>query len=598
MLTAYNRFRLGLTPQRILSVVFIVVLGYLVIVPLFMMLRETFIVHPLERFQIPGSKVGDLTTAHWTRTLFSENAYAFFYRPLLNTLKIAFGMSFLALAIGALLAWLVVRTDMPMKNLIANSAIIPYIMPSWTLSLAWISIFKNQRIGGDKGIFSALTGIETADWFAYGMFPIIITLSLHYFPFGFMLIGGALRNIDAQLEESAELLGASRTTILRRIVMPLALPAIFSTFLLTFSRGLGTFGTPAFLGGPVREFVLSTSLYANLIGQRPGIGYIAAVAMILLGILVLYMDHKIIGTRRSFVTISGKGARAGLVGLGRWRWPVAIGVVAFILGCIAVPIFALAIDTVMLRPGVYSWDNFTWHYWVGDASLTVGLGTGEPGILMNSQLMAALGNTMKLAVVVAVITGILGVLVGYAIVRMRGSWISQALDQMSFLPYLMPSIALGAIFLAMFAVPRGPIPSLHGSFWLLVIVCTVSYLPYAVKAGVSAIRQIGPELEEAALMAGASWWTRMRRVLIPVQKSTYFSGMLLPFISVTRELSLVILLVTPATQLATTITLRYTDRGWYPYTNGMVLLLIIIVITSTVVSRRLMGTNIAKSLGG
>jgi len=99
-------------------------------------------------------------------------------------------------------------------------------------------------------------------------------------------------------------------------------------------------------------------------------------------------------------------------------------------------------------------------------------------------------------------------------------------------------------------------------------------------------------------MAGASWWTRMRRVLIPVQKSTYFSGMLLPFISVTRELSLVILLVTPATQLATTITLRYTDRGWYPYTNGMVLLLIIIVITSTVVSRRLMGTNIAKSLGG
>ena len=124
----------------------------------------------------------------------------------------------------------------------------------------------------------------------------------------------------------------------------------------------------------------------------------------------------------------------------------------------------------------------------------------------------------------------------------------------------------------MFAVPRGPIPSLYGTFWLLVIACTVSYLPYAVKAGISAMMQVGPELEEAAIMAGASWWTRMRRVLFPVQKSTYFSGMLLPFISVTRELSLLILLVTPATQLATTITLRYTDRGWYPYTNGMVLL--------------------------
>ena len=598
MRTVLNRLRLSITPQRVLSVIFLVVLTYLVIVPLFLMLRETFIVHPLERFQIPGSRVGDFTLAHWQRTFASENAYAFFYKPLLNTLQISLGLSLLALAIGGTLAWLVVRTDLPWKGVISNAAIIPYVMPSWTLALAWITLFKNQRIGGDQGIFTALTGIATPDWFAYGLFPITITLALHYFPFGFMLIGGALRNIDAQLEESAELLGASRATVLRRVVIPLVLPAIFSTFLLTFSRGLGTFGTPAFLGGPVREFVLSTTLYANLIGQRPGIGYLAAFVMILLGVLVLYMDHKIIGTRRSFVTISGKGARAGMVALGRWRWPIAVAVMGFIVAVIAVPIVALAIDTVMLRPGTYAWSNFTWHYWIGEASLAIGLGTGEPGILRNSQLMGALGNTMKLALVVALLTGVLGTLVGYAIVRMRGTWVSQALDQMSFLPYLMPSIALGSIFLALFAIPRGPIPSLYGTFWLLVIACTVSYLPYAVKAGVSAMRQVGPELEEAAIMAGAGWWTRMRRVLFPVQKSTYFSGMLLPFISVTRELSLLILLVTPATQLATTITLRYTDRGWYPYTNGMVLLLVIIVISSTVISRKLMKTDLAKGLGG
>ncbi|MDC1209242.1 ABC transporter permease subunit, partial [Litorivicinus sp.] len=266
MRTIYNRFRIGLTPQRVLSVVFLIALGYLVIFPLFLMAKETFIVHPLERFQIPGSSIGDLTLSHWIRSFVSENSFTFFYRPLLNTLQIAFGLSFLALLIGGTLAWLVVRTDIPMKNVITNAAIIPYIMPSWTLALAWIALFKNERIGGDQGIFTALTGVSTPDWFAYGLFPITITLALHYFPFGFMLIGGALRNIDAQLEESAELLGASRVATLRRIVIPLVLPAIFSTFLLTFSRGLGTFGTPAFLGGPVREFVLSTSLYANLIG--------------------------------------------------------------------------------------------------------------------------------------------------------------------------------------------------------------------------------------------------------------------------------------------------------------------------------------------
>lgn len=99
-------------------------------------------------------------------------------------------------------------------------------------------------------------------------------------------------------------------------------------------------------------------------------------------------------------------------------------------------------------------------------------------------------------------------------------------------------------------------------------------------------------------MAGAGWLTRIRRILFPIQKSTYFSGMLLPFISVTRELSLLILLVTPGTQLATTITLRYTDRGWYPYTNAMVLLLVVIVILSTILSRRLLKTDLAKGLGG
>ena len=598
MLSAIIRRRIYLTPERVLSTLFIIILAFLVVVPLFLMVQETFVVHPLERFQIPESKVGDYTLSHWYRFFISDSAYAFFYRPLINTLVISFGLSFLALVIGGSLAWLVVRTDIPFKNAISNWAIVPYILPSWTLALAWISLFKNDRLGGEQGIFVALTGVETSDWFAYGLFPITVTLALHYFPFAFLLIGGALRNIDAQLEESAALLGATRFTIIRRIIVPLVLPSIMATFLLTFARGLGTFGTPAFLGGPVREFVLSTSLYANLIGQRPGLGYLAALVMIGIGMLVLYMDHKMVGARKSFVTVTGKGARANLIDLGKWRLWVTGLIIIFLFSVIVVPLLALAIDTVMLIPGVYSWENLTLHYWIGEASYSIGLGTGEAGILQNSQLLSALGNTFTLAFVVAAITGITGVLVGYAIVKRRGTFVSKCLDQMSFLPYLIPSIALGATLLAMFAVPRGPIPSLHGTFLLLVIVCSISSLPYAVKAGISAMRQIGNELEEAAVMVGATWWMRMWRILIPIQKSTYFAGMLLPFISVTRELSLVILLVTPTTQLATTISLMYTDRGWYPYTNGMVFLLTIIVVFCTVASRRLMGTSIAKGLGG
>lgn len=593
-----GKVRRNATPQTILSVIFIAALIYLVLVPLVIMVQETFIVHPMERFQIPGSLPGDFTWSHWKRTFFESSSYSFFYKPLLNTLIISTSLALLSLVIGGALAWLVVRTDLPYKKFISNLAIVPYIMPSWAMSLAWITLFKNERIGGSTGLFQYVTGISPPNWFSYGMFPIIVTLSLHYFPFGFMLMANALRNIDSQLEESAQLLGATRWQTLRTVVFPLVTPVIFSTFLLTFSRGLGTFGTPSFLGGPVRTYVLSTMLHANLVGQRPGIGYLVAFVMILMGILILYMDHKLLGARKSFVTISGKSGKSELTKLGKFRWPVTVLVVAFLLCATVVPFVVLAIDSMMLIPGEYSLKNLSLHYWIGPASQTIGLGTAEPGILRNPAILGALGNSLKLGVITALICGAAGLLVGYTVVRTRGTFFSKFLDQLAFLPYLMPSIAFGSIFLALFAVRRGPIPSLYGTFTLLVIACSVKYLPFASRAGISAMMQIGPELEEAATMVGAPWRTRIQKIILPLQKSSFFSGLLLPFISAMRELSLVVLLVTPGTQVATAITLRYTDRGWYPYTNAVMVLIVAAVLITTAISRKLMGTDLAKGIGG
>ncbi|NMB01742.1 MAG: iron ABC transporter permease [Firmicutes bacterium] len=593
-----GKLRRNATPQTILSILFIAALIYLVLVPLIIMVQETFIVHPMERFQIPGSLPGDFTLSHWKRTFVDSSSYSFFYKPLLNTLIISTSLAVLSLLIGGALAWLVVRTDLPYKKFISNIAIVPYIMPSWAMSLAWITLFKNQRIGGSMGLFQYLTGISPPNWFSYGMFPIIVTLSLHYFPFGFMLIANALRNIDSQLEESAQLLGATRWQTLRRVVFPIVTPVIFSTFLLTFSRGLGTFGTPSFLGGPVRTYVLSTMLHANLVGQRPGIGYLVAFVMILMGVLILFMDHKLLGARKSFVTISGKSGKSELTKLGKLRWPITVVVVAFLLCVTVVPFVVLAIDSMMLIPGEYSLKNLSLHYWIGPASQTIGLGTSEPGILRNPAILGALGNSLKLGVITALICGVAGLLIGYTVVRTRGTFFSKFLDQLAFLPYLMPSIAFGSIFLALFAVRRGPIPSLYGTFTLLVIACSVKYLPFASRAGISAMMQIGPELEEAATMVGAPWRTRIQKIILPLQKSSFFSGLLLPFISAMRELSLVVLLVTPGTQVATAITLRYTDRGWYPYTNAVMVLIVAAVLITTAISRKLMGTDLAKGIGG
>ncbi|CCU80844.1 hypothetical protein HSACCH_02359 [Halanaerobium saccharolyticum subsp. saccharolyticum DSM 6643] len=591
------KIKLNLNMTNVFSVIIIGFLIYTVLYPLYIMLSETFIVHPMERFRV-GKEIGSFTFFHWIYNFFSEMSMTAFYKPFLNSLIIATAISLLALIIGGVLAFLVVRTNMPFKKMISNAALLPYIMPSWTLALAWMTVFKNPRVGGTPGIFQSLTGYILPNWFSFGILPIIICLSLHYFPFGFMLLGGALNRIDTRLEESAELLGASRVTIIKKIIIPLLTPVIFSTILLTFTRGLGTFGAPHFLGGPVNFYVLSTRLESSLVGQRVGSAYIVAFIMILMGILILYMDQKVIGARKSFVTVSGKGGDSNKIDLGKYKNLIAVLALIFVIASSVIPISILAIDSFMLIPGHYELSNFSLHNWIGEATREFGLATGERGILLNSRFQSAMLNTLQLGFITAIITGIIGILVGHTVVRLRGTKFANFLDQLSFLPYMIPSIAFGSIILALFAVRRGPIPSLYGSFWLLVVACVVKYLPYSTRAGIGAMRQIGPELEESAILFGANWFTRMKRIIFPLQKHSFFSGMLLPFISAMRELSLVVLLVSPGNQVITSITVMYTERGWYPIANGVTTLLILIIIMLVSLSRFLMGTDLSKGLGG
>ena len=133
-------------------------------------------------------------------------------------------------------------------------------------------------------------------------------------------------------------------------------------------------------------------------------------------------------------------------------------------------------------------------------------------------------------------------------------------DQIAFVPFLFPTIAFGAMYLTLFAEPVGPIPALYGTFTLLVLISVVSRLPYSVKTGVMAITQIGQELEEAAELAGASWAMRFRRVIMPLASSGVLSGMMVSFVGVMRELSLIILLITPSTRVLMTVGFGYAPK--------------------------------------
>ena len=592
-----NRFRTFIKkPHNVILVILVVALAYLTLFPLISLIKDTFIVHPSEIMSIKQSKVNDLTLFHWRKVfLDGERSLKLFYQPLWNTVKVSLFSSILAIVLGGSVAWLVTRSNMHFKKFVSTVFIFPYIMPSWTLAMAWLNFFRNRLVGGAPGLFTAITGIATPNWFAYGIFPTSVVLGLHYSPFAYILIGGILRNMDANLEEAAMILKASRAKIIARINLPIIMPAILSTFLLVFSSSMSAFAVPAFLGTPVRFQVLTTQLYRTLNGLNPGYGYIMAVVMILIGTAILAANQWFVGKRKSFTTITGKSSNSSMVNLRTLRKPVSVLLLFLVVAIAILPLVTFAIESFIMAPGNYTLQNFTTQFWVGPGSEDIG--GGEPGVLLNKYLYLALWNSIRLSVIVAIFAGTIGGLAGYAIVRGRGTKLASFVNNLAFFPYLLPSMAFGAIYLSMFSKPNLIIPSLYGSFALLVLVGTVKYLPFASRSGINAMLQLSGEIEEAGIIMGIPWFKRMTKIIFPIQKASFLSGYLLPFISCMRELALFVLIITPANRVITTLLFQYNEKGWNQWANAINLLVVAIVLIFNTVINKITGASIDKGIG-
>lgn len=589
-----NRWR---KPETILAALFLVILVYLVVVPLFSLVQTTLVWGTGDtRIRGENVVVGKFTTYHWRRMLSGDFAEAVFYKPLLNTLIVTAGTVAIVLAVGSLLAYLVVRTDIRWAKLINALATVPYILPSWVLSLSWLQLFQNSTVAMPEGLLSYYTGINAPEWLVYGPIPIMITMGLHYYPFGYLLISGALRSIDSQLEESAEILGASKSYIMRRITMPIIKPALFSTALLGIARSMGTFGTPAILGLPARYYTLSTQIYSLVRTQRQGQGYILALVLLAISGIGLYVNQRVISARRSYATIGGKGVKSRKVRLGKWNTPIAVLTILFLLAVAVFPLVFLTWSSLTLYAGDYSISNLSLHYWIGESNPR--FVAGEPGILRNEAVMGAAWNTVKLALVGGLICGFAGLLIGYVVARARRALTSRLLEQVSFVPMLVPSIVFGALYLTLFAVRRGPVPALYGTFALLVLVTVAKQLPYTVRSGVSSMLQVAQELEEAAVILGASWFARLRKIMLPLTKNGFVAGTVIVLITSMRELSLYILLVTPANRVLTTLTYRYIEVGYTQFSNAMTVLLTLLVVILTYAINAWQKTDIGAGLGG
>ncbi|MEW5815911.1 MAG: iron ABC transporter permease [Spirochaetota bacterium] len=581
-------------PEKIMGLVLLGLLVFFVVLPLLQILIGATTFSPGDTRLAPDAVPGQVTFFHWKRVAASALSLVLLYKPLLNSVSIAVGVILVALPLGSLLAWLVVRTDLPFKRVIGNLLIIPYIMPSWVMALAWFTAFKNERIGGAMGFLQAL-GVRTPDWLSYGYIPIVLALTLHYFPYAFILVSGALATLDSQLEDTASVLGASRLKILRKITFPLMLPAIGSAFVLIFSKAIGTFATPAILGLPVRYFTLSTRIYDMLGSKVEGSADVLLIFLILISGFTIYVNNKVLGVRKKFTTISGKGSKIRRTRLRQAKLPLTIIVFIFVGACILFPLAFLILQSITLY-GDFNLKELTLQYWIGKADPKTVEGAAA-GILRDSFVLGGAWNSIKLSLLAAAIVSFIGLFFGYAVAKARGSVLSRTLENLAFTPYIIPDIAFGGIYLSMFSRSWGPLPSLYGTFVLLVLVTVAKRLPYTSRTGISAMMQIDQSLEEAAYLRGISWLGRMGRIIIPLGKSGLMAGFVLSFITSMRMLSLIILIVTPNTRLLTSITFRYVGQGFLQHANAIAALIIIITVAGYFLAG-LFGKSKLEHIGG
>ncbi len=581
-------------PFNLIVFITLIALFCLIVIPLLQMVSNTFIVAKSEVRRI-GLPAGSFTLYYWRYMLFSSMSSSVMWTPLKHSLVIGIFTVLVSVPLGSILGWIVVRTDMPGKKLIGMLVVIPYMIPSWCKAMAWLSVFRNQT-SGSLGFLAGL-GLNVPDWLAYGPVAIVLCMSLHYYAFSYINVSSALRSINSELEEMGEICGASKPQILKSITIPLVLPSVLSSIVMTLSKSIGAYGVAANLGNRIGYFTLATKMKTFINGTTyNAVGYAMSIVLIVLAALIIFGNQKIVGVRKSYATIGGKGGRTNPMKLGSAKYWLMGFLVIFLFFSMVAPMFILVMETFQITTGNgYGADNLTLYYWIGTVDNAPKY-INYPGIFRNPNFFKALWNTIRLTFTVSILTAICGQFLGYISTRGRGKWYGTLTEQLVFIPYLMSGVAFSAMYFSMFSVPHlgGLIPSLYGTFALIVLTSTVKHFPFASRTGTANMMQISTELEESATINGANFWQRMGKIVLPLAKNGFISGFMLTFISVAKELDLIIIMMTQETQTLSYVAFTYSQDGYPQMSDAISVCVLLFILVCYIIANKL-GADIGKS---
>ena len=584
-------------PHNVILLLMGIVLTITTVAPIIAIVQDTFKIHPgtIDAY-LAGTSQG-YTLVNYTDLFTSPLAKANLWTPLLNTVLLSVGSCIVAILFGGVFAFLITRTNLSCRKYLSSIFIFPYIMPQWTLAVVWQNLFNSNAVTGtSNGLLTSLFNVQMPLWWCKGLFPSLIVLGMHYAPFAYILIGGIFRNMDANLEEAATILDTPQWKTMFRITLPMVKPAILSTILLVFGSSMGSYPVPHYLG----LATLSTK-YVSMNSKYTGEASILAIIMMIFGVAIMLLNQRSLKSRKNYTTVTGKSGQISKINLGRTgRVVIAVILIIITFFTSIFPIISFAFETFLPNPGDYSFlytgdaNNLTTKWWVTSENVTENGMYGQKGILYNNTIWTAFKGTMLVSVSCALIAGTIGTLIGYAVSKNRRSRWANYVNSVAFLPYLMPSIAVGVAFFILFS---NQYFNLFNTYALLIIAGTIKYIPFASRSSLNSMLQLSGEIEEAAVIQDVPWIKRMTRIIIPIQKSSIISGYLLPFMTCLRELSLFMLLCVQGFILSTTLD-YFDEMGLYAFSSGINLILIVTILICNALVNKVTGASLDKGIGG
>ena len=597
-MNGYNRVKTYFSkPQNIILLLFGIVLTFSTVAPIVAIVKDTITIHPGTIDAHLAGKASGYTLVNYVDLFTSRLAKTNLWKPLWNTILLAVFTCTISIIYGGTFAFLVTRTNLKFKKYLSSIFIFPYIMPQWTLAVVWQNVFNsNAVVGTSNGLLASLAGICMPKWWCQGLFPSSVVLGLHYAPFAYILIGGIFRNMDANLEEAATILDTPKWKIMFRVTLPMVKPAILSTILLVFGSSMGSYPVPHYL-----NLVTLSTKYVSMNSKYTGEASVLAIIMMVFGVAIMLLNQMSLRSRKNYTTVTGKSGQISKIKLGRvGRYLIALVLVVVTFFTSIFPIVSFAFETFLPNPGDYSFlytgdpDNLTTKWWVTDENITENGMYGQKGILHNETIWNAFKGTILVSTCCALLAGTIGTMIGYAVSKNRRSRWANYVNAMAFLPYLMPSIAVGVAFFILFS---NQYINLFNTYALLIIVGTIKYIPFASRSSLNSMLQLSGEIEESAMILNIPWVKRMTRIIIPIQKSSIISGFLLPFMTCLRELSLFMLLCTQGFILSTTLD-YFDEMGLYAFSSGINLILIVTILVCNTIVNKVTGASLDKGIGG